>query len=43
MSKTHHPTAVILCVGLTESIIGDACPRIRDFMKTEWGSLFNRY
>lgn len=33
MSKTHHPTAVILCVGLTESLIGDACPRIRDFMK----------
>ncbi len=33
MNTTHHPTAVILAVGLTESLIGDACPRIRDFMK----------
>lgn len=34
MSNTHQPTAVILAVGLTESLIGDASPRIRDFMKT---------
>ncbi len=28
-----HNTAVILVVGLNESLIGDRCPRIRDFMK----------
>jgi predicted AlkP superfamily pyrophosphatase or phosphodiesterase len=33
MSNTHQPTAVLLTVGLTESLIGDACPRIRNFMK----------
>ena len=31
--STHHPTAVILTVGLNETLIGDASPRIRDFMK----------
>ncbi len=28
-----HPTAVILVVGLSQSLIGDDCPRIRDFAK----------
>lgn len=28
-----NPTAVILVVGLNHSLIGDHCPRIRDFMK----------
>lgn len=28
-----NPTAVILVVGLNESLIGDACPRLRDFAK----------
>ncbi len=30
--STHHPTAVLLTVGLNESLIGDHCPRIRDFV-----------
>jgi len=29
-----HPTAVILVVGLNQSLIGDDCPRIRDFAKS---------
>jgi len=29
----HRPTAVILAVGLNESLIGDHSPRIRDFLK----------
>lgn len=33
MTTSHHPTAVLLAVGLTESLIGDTSPRIRDFMK----------
>lgn len=30
--NAHHPTAVLLTVGLNQSLIGDASPRIRDFM-----------
>ncbi|MBX3178316.1 MAG: alkaline phosphatase family protein [Candidatus Hydrogenedentes bacterium] len=33
MTTSHHPTAVLLAVGLTESLISEACPRIQAFLR----------